>query len=119
MFTKPDTTHQKTRKQSTEEINRAMSRFPLIVEILGQLDKSEVPLPGDNDIRHGCQRALTAIMVELARIEPAASGKPSKSEAAALELLNEEESRRLIDADQLQRMQQFIERVLGTYPKHH
>jgi hypothetical protein len=95
-----------------------MSRFPLILDILGQLGGSQVPLPGDDDIRHGCERALTAIMGELARIEPAPAGKPSKSEAAALEWLHRQDTELLIDADRLQRIQQFIERVLGVPLRH-
>ena len=119
MFTKPDSIPAGTRKQSAEAIHRAMTRFPLIVEVLGQLRKAEVPFPGDEDIRHGCQRALTAIMVELARIEPAPPGKASKPEASALSLIQDQETSHLIDADQLQRMEQFIQRILGTHSPNH
>lgn len=119
MFTKPDSNQAKTRKQSAEAIHHAMMRFPLIVEVLGQLRKSEVPLPGDEDIRHGCQRAITAIMVELARIEPAPPGKATKAEASAVSQVQDPETIRLIDADQLQRMEQFIQRILGTHSSNH
>lgn len=119
MFTKPDPSPSKSRKQSAEAINRAMARFPLIVDVLGQLRKADVPFPGDDDIRHGCQRAITAIMSELARIEPAPPGKPLKSETTAVSMIHGEETVRLIDADQLQRMEQFIQRILGTPASHH
>lgn len=119
MFTKPDSNQARTRKQSAEAIHHAMTRFPLIVEVLGQLREAEIPFPGDEDIRHGCQRAITAIMVELARIEPAPPGKSTKAEAGALSLIQDRETIRLIDADQLQRMEQFIQRILGTHSSHH
>ena len=109
----------KTRKQSAEAINHAMTRFPLIVEILGELDKAEIPFPGDGDVRHGCERALTAMLAELARIEPAPPGKPSKIEETALNWLQAKAAGRLINPDQLQRIQQFIERILGTHRQHH
>lgn len=119
MFTKQELTPQKTRKQSAEEVNRAMTRFPLIVGVLGELRSSGVPFPGDDDIRHGLQRAVTAIMVELARIEPAPAGKPTKAEATALGWLHESAAEGLIDADQLERIGQFIERILGSRMSHH
>lgn len=119
MFTKQEITPQKTRKQSAEAVNRAMARFPLIVGVLGEIRKSDVPFPGDDDIKHGCQRAITAILVELARIEPAPGGKASKSEAAAFGLLQESQAEGLIDADQLERIEQFIVRILGSRPDHH
>jgi len=120
MFT-PSETHppQKTRKQSAEAIVRVMTRFPMIVEIFEELGKAEIPYPGDDDIRHGCERALTAMLVELARIEPAPPGKPSKVEETALNWLHGKSVDHLINADQLQRIQQFIERILGTHQRHH
>lgn len=120
MFTQPDR-HPvlKTRKHSAEAINRAMTRFPLIVEILGELGKAGIPFPGDEDIRHGCERALTAMLVELARIEPAPPGKNGRTEEIARNWLHAKEVERLINADQLQRIQQFIDRILGSHRQHH
>ena len=115
MFTQPENqTGSNTRKRSAEAINHAMARFPLIVGILGDLSKVSVPFPGDADIRHGCMRALTTILGELAKIEPAPAGKATKAEETAQSWLHSEAARDLIDADQLQRMQQFIDRVLWT-----
>jgi hypothetical protein len=120
MFTQSDSTPPlKTRKQSAEAINRAMTRFPLIVEILGELDKASVPFAGDEDIRHGCERALTAMLAELARIEPAPFGKPVKAEDNAKQWLHSTAAERLVNADQLQRIDQLIERILGTHQEHH
>lgn len=120
MFTKPEIhPPQRSRKQSAEEINRAMTRFPLIIEILGELRNSGFPFPGDEDLRRGCERAVTSMLVELARIEPAPPGKPSPPEETALNWLNESPADHLVNADQLQRMQQFIERILGTGKNHH
>jgi hypothetical protein len=105
---------QKTRKQSAEEINRAMARFPLIVQILDELSKEQLPLAGDADLNHGCQRALTGMLSELARIQPATDGKSSKAEETARSWLHHPDATRLVDADILQRMQQFIDRVLHS-----
>lgn len=105
---------QMTRNQSAEAINHALTRFPMIVEILSEFEKAEIPFPGDADIRHGCERAITAMLVELARIEPAPSGKYSKTEETTINWLNSQAAHRLVNADQLQRIQQFIERILGT-----
>lgn len=105
---------QSTRKFAAEEINRAMARFPMIIRVLSELSCAQFPFPGDADIRHGCERALTGILSELARIQPAPAGKPSKSEELAQAWLQNPEARRLIDADKLQRMQQFIDCTLNS-----
>lgn len=101
-----------SRKKSAEAIHRAMTRFPLVVEMLGELAKAPVPFPGDADIRRGCERALTAILVQLSRIDPAPPGKSSKHEETALNWLHSKAAPQLIDADQLERFQHFIERIL-------
>lgn len=106
--------HEMTRKKSAEEINRALARFPLIVQILGDLGKAPVPFPGDGDIRHGCGRALTAMLAELSHIQRAPSGKSCKAEETAQSWLNSSDTRELIDADILQRMQQFIDCILNS-----
>ena len=110
---------QKTRKHSAEEINRALARFPFLVQILRELGHSQVPLPGDDDIRHGCERALTAMLCELARIDPAPAGKPSKAEETAQAWLCSPGVRGLIDADKLERMQLFIDCILNPSARHH
>jgi hypothetical protein len=106
------TPSQKPRKQFVEEINRAMARFPLVVQILGELNRAPVPSPGDADIRHGCDRALTSILSELARIGNAPEDKSCKAEEIAQNWLQIPEARKLIDADKLQRMQQLIDCIL-------
>ena len=95
-----------------------MARFPQIVQILGELGQAQVPFPGDDDIRHGCERALTAMLVELARIEPAEPDKPTKAEETALHWLHSKKAVHRIDVDRLQRFEQFIERILGG-PRQH
>jgi hypothetical protein len=109
---------QKTRKHSSDEINRAMARFSLLVQILSELRAAEVPFPGDDDIRHGCERALTAILSELARIDPAPPGKPCKAEETAQAWLSHPVPPGLIDPDMLQRMQIFIDRILRPGSQH-
>ncbi len=115
MFTPPENPSQKTRKQAVEAVHRAMARFPLILDTLDQLRRADVPFPGDPDLQHGCVRAITAMLVELARIEPAPQGKATKLEQAALAALHDVRATRLVDPDQLQRMLQFIERILGPH----
>lgn len=105
---------QKVRKHSAEEINRAMARFPLLIRILAELNQDQIPLPGDADIRHGCERALTTMLSELSRIESAPSGKSSKAEEAAHNLLQNPDTSKLIDADKLLRIQLFIDRILNS-----
>lgn len=105
-----------SRIQSAEAVNRAMARYPLIVQILRELDSAPVPLPGDDDLRHGCDRALTAMLAELAWIDPAPPGIPSEAEALARSCLNAEKSARLIDADKLRLIHQFIDRIFGEEP---
>lgn len=103
----------KTRKHAADEINRAMARFPLILSILGELGKTQLPFPGDDDIRHGCERALTSLLSELAYIPKAPAGKASKSEETALTWLQDPAARQFINADILERMQQFIDAILN------
>jgi hypothetical protein len=91
----------------------------MIIEILGELRNSGFPFPGDEDLMRGCERAVTSILVELARIEPAPPGKSSQPEESALNWLNTNSTEHLVNADQLQRMQQFIERILGSPKNHH
>ena len=90
-----------------------MARFPLLVEILGKLNQEQVPFPGDADISHGCERALTSMLSELARIEPAPAGKSSKAEETAQSWLQNSGASGLIDVDKLQRIQLFIDRILN------
>ena len=92
------------------QITLALSRFSLMVDILEKLSFSDVPLPGDADIRHGCERALTSMLSELAHIERVEDG-----EAEVLMMTpewNTSLARRLIDADRLERVQQFIDSIM-------
>lgn len=102
------------RNPAIEAINRAMARFPLIVRTLRELRGTDIPLPGDDDLRHGCQRALTAILGELSRIPVAPAGKPCKAEEIARNWLHTAAAGELIDADQLQRIQMFIDNILSA-----
>lgn len=90
-----------------------MARFPLILRILGELRSAPLPFPGDGDIRHGCERALTGMLSELARIQKAPAGKSSKAEESAQAWLQDAKASELIDADLLERMQQFIDAILN------
>lgn len=103
---------QNCRVDAAEQINHAMARFPLILQILAELAKSNPPLPGDEDIRHGCERALTRILSDLARIDPAAVGSSSKAEEIASSWLRDGQPLKLVDADRLERIQQLIDSIL-------
>lgn len=104
---------QKTRKQTAEAINRALVRFPLLLDVLEELSKQDFPCAGDQELRHGCERALTSILSRLAIIEPAPAGQSSNAEKIAESWLQGTRATRLIDASKLERMQQFIDRILG------
>ena len=103
----------KSRERTAATVLHIMTRFPLIVEILDGLTKATVPCPGDQDIRHGCDRAVTAILTDLARIEPAPSGMPSKAEDAVRLMLSGDAGVGTINADLLERIHQFIARIFG------
>ncbi|WP_338288023.1 hypothetical protein [Luteolibacter sp. LG18] len=102
------------RELVAESINRAMERFPLILEILEELSRAGIPHPGDVEIRHGCERGLTSMLAALARIPPAAiSPDPAgEMEEKAGRWLLGEMPRRLVDAGRLERFEQFIGRLL-------
>lgn len=106
------------RKQSADAVHLAMTRFPLVIEILGELGKASIPLPGDSDIQHGCKRALTAMLLELSRIEPAPLGKPGQNENIARNWLHTRTAAQWMDPDQLERFQHFIDRILGPKTQH-
>ncbi len=101
------------RLEASEKINHVMARFPLVLRILGELADSRCPLPGDDDIRHGCERALTRILSDLARIGPAGPGDPVPAEETITAWIRNEDAGRLIDADRLERVQQLIDSILS------
>ena len=106
----------KTRKLAVDSMNHAMTRFPMILGVLEAIRKTEVPAPGDRDIEHGCERALTAIMAELAKIKPAPSGEPNDRVETTLGWVQRAAALKLIHADILERFQQLIERILAGPP---
>jgi hypothetical protein len=114
MFTKaPSTPSPGSRKQTAEAVGQALARLPMILDVLKRLNHEAVPLPGDEEIRRGCDRAVTAILAKLARIGPAADGRAGKTEMIALGKLDDPEIGNLLDADQLQRLREFTDRILG------
>lgn len=106
-------TSPKSRKQIADTVLHVMTRFPLVLEILGELGKSDIPAPGDEDIRRGCDRAVTAILVDLARIEPAPTGIPCQAEDATYRMLNGESGAALIGPDKLQSIHELVSRIFG------
>lgn len=95
-----------------DEISRVLARFPLIVRVLGELQLSQIPFPGDDDIRHGCDRALTSMLSELARIKTAPGKSPSTAVESTRSILANPAARGLVDADKLQRMQLLLDSIL-------
>lgn len=112
MFTKSPV-QKKSRESTAEEVYQTMARFSWIVEILDKLSEDEIAHAGDHDIRHGCQRALTAMLAELSRMEPAPEGRIGKAEKSVLAQLRGKKAMKLIDADQFQRFEQFIARIFN------
>lgn len=122
MFTRamePRSAKERTRREAADEINHVMTRFPLIVRMLRETKEAHVPLPGDVELERGCERALTAILGALTRIDPAEGGEATKAEETARDWLACRQVAALLDADQLERMHQVIESVLGANPRHH
>lgn len=110
-------------EEVAREINRAMERFPLILENLDELAKSLVPAPGDAEIRHGCERAITAILAALAKIAPSIamfSAMPAgpEEQIARAWLLGELPSR-LVDPARFACLNAFIVRLLVSAPPSH
>lgn len=91
------------REAVARRINEVMSRFSLILEILEEISKEMVPLAGDSDIRHGCERALTSMLSRVASLDSASpSGAPAgPEEVRAKSWLDGERPARLIDPDRL------------------
>lgn len=103
-------------EEAARAINRAMERFPLILENLEELLKSPVPAPGDGEIRHGCERAITAILAALAKIDPptamASAATAGDEEQIARAWLLGELPGRLVDPARFARLNAFIDRLL-------
>lgn len=102
-----------SRQQAVEAIDRTLARFPLVTRILGELGRESVPMLGDADLRHGCERALTGMMSGLAKIGRAPAGPAHDREDALRALCHRPDLRALVDADKLERLQQFIDAILG------
>ncbi len=115
-MSQPSTFHSlKLRAESAEAINDAMALFPLIAQMLRQLSEIHLPHPGNEDLRHGCERALTRILSELARIETAPLGVLSEAETKARNWLADDREHEFVDADILQRIQIFIDFILTPH----
>ena len=101
----------KARKRAIDSANHAMTRFPMILQVLGEIRDGEIPCPGD--IGHGCERALTSILGELAKIKPSSPGEPDGRIETALAWIHGDAAARLVQPDLLERFEQFIVRVLS------
>lgn len=84
------------------------------MEILGRLNRSDTPAAGDDDLRHGCERALTAMLVRLAQMKPAPPGKACKAEKSVRRHFQTKAAGEVIDSDQFQRLEQLVNRILGA-----
>lgn len=103
-----------SRQQAVDAIDRTLARFCLVLRVLDELRREAVPSPGDAEILHGCERALTGMLAALARIGAAPDTSPLEREQAIRTSLNDSKTRALVDADKLERMQQFIDAILGS-----
>lgn len=102
------------REKVVRSVNQALTRLDLILSILEKLNESLLSPPGDSDLRHGCERAITSILCALAKIEPAepSSSPPGRQEKAVRAALNGERLSRLIDADRHGCLCSLIDRLL-------
>lgn len=103
----------KTRADHAKDVSRVVARIPLVSEILRTLSRVPMPHPGDGDIRHGCERAMTSILSELAKIDIAPPGALSKPEEQVRRVLENERNESPIHADLLDRVRQFVDRIFG------
>ncbi len=104
---------QVAREAAVETVCGILERFEWIVEILGRLNREATPSPGDEDLRHGCQRALTSMLAALSRIRPAPPGKACKAEKSIRRVLNTKGADQCVDRDQFERLEQLVNRILG------
>lgn len=102
------------REEISRRINDALARFDLILPLLETLNEPLIPLPGDADLRNGCDRAVTSILSALAGMEPseASSNPPGDEENAVKARLNGERLSLLIDRDKLACLWSFVVRLL-------
>ncbi len=85
----------------------------MILGILSDLRKPPVPAAGDPELAIGCSRAMTAILAELARLEPSeAKGKAGREERTAFTWFRDRKVHDLLDPDQLARLESFVSRLL-------
>ena len=100
-----------TRKHAAQRINTAMSRIPLLIEILDELDGGVSP--GDEDIRRGVHSAFASIFQCLEGIRTAPLVNPeTEAEEVASEWLIGEQANRLIPSEILVGLSQEISRIL-------
>ena len=103
-----------SRQQAVDAIDRTLARFCLVLRVLDELRREAIPSTGDAEIRHGCERALTGMLAELARIGAAPAASPLEREQVIRNCLNDSKTRALVDADKQERMHQFIDAILGS-----
>ena len=101
------------RELVARSVNEKLVRLPMILGILGDLRKPPVPAAGDPELEAGCSRAMTAILAELARLEPAGTeGRAGKEEKKAFVWFRDRKVHELLDPDQLARLESFVARLL-------
>ncbi|MEO8617059.1 MAG: hypothetical protein ABI600_18110 [Luteolibacter sp.] len=103
------------RENTAQRINAIMARFPLILDILEELDTAAFPSPADDAIRHGTHRGLTEILGALAKVDrapPVGTSEPSDAEDLAGTWLLGFKVREHVPADFFLRLQPLIHRVL-------
>lgn len=105
----------KTRPDYAMDVSRVVARIPFLSEILRTLAIDSAPRAGDDDIRHGCERAMNSILAELSKITIAPPGNPSPFEDAVRRLLENERNGSPINPETLGRILQSVERILGSH----
>ncbi len=99
------------RQDAVEALNRVLFRLPMVAGILRKINESALPSPGDDELRRGCERAITSILAELARLNPA--GHACDGLKTSDQWLDEK-LRNTLDVVTVERIEQLIARILAN-----
>ena len=108
---KPDIHPSQDRRDAGEAVSRILHRLPLVADVLQRINEAALPSAGDDELRRGCERAITSILAELARLDPA--GHTHDDTISADQWLDKK-LRDSLDVVTVERIEQLIARVLAN-----